>query len=172
VRSSLAAANDRPVLVALTNSRWETLQILLDAGADPNVVDWLGNPALKLLAERKAHEDSLDGPVLAAARLLFDKRANPSMPGESRYTALHAATARNFRSMASLLLERGADVNAEAEENGLAGLKPLQIAEDQKYTAMAELLRSKGGTTSVAFSAQRAARRTATTILAPILRGH
>lgn len=165
-------ADERPLLLALKAGRWEILKLLLDAGADPNVKDWRGNPALKLLAAYKAPNDELDAPTLAAARLLIDKGAQVSAPGESRRTPLHVAVSRNFPAMARLLIERGADLNAEAEELGLVGLTPLQLAEDIRNEAMVRLLRDKGARTNLGFSARRAMHDTARTILAPILVGH
>jgi hypothetical protein len=167
-----ANANERPLLVAMRRGSWDAFRLLLDAGADPNVVDWQGNPILKLLAERKSHVDSLDGPVLTAARQLLDKGARPNVTGESRRTALHSAAGRNFIAMAALLIERSANVNAEAEEMGIEGLRPLQIAEDQKYEAMARLLRSKGATTNGSYLAKRSGREAVIKVLGPVLRGH
>lgn len=166
------SSGDRPLHVAVKHGNFEAMELLLAAGADPNGKDWQGVTPLKELSGRKAHDDSLDANGLAAARLLIAKGADPSMPSADTWTPLHLATARNFAAMARLLVENGASVNAEAMEQGIQGLTPTQIAEDQVYRELAAFLRSKGGKVNLAFLAKRTAQRALVNAVAPFLRQH
>jgi ankyrin repeat protein len=74
--------------------------------------------------------------------------------------------------MVMLLVERGANVNAEATDSALHGLTPTLIAEDQGYDDLAAYLRSKGGTVNQVFVAKRAARRAFTNVVGPFLYSH
>ena len=85
---------------------------------------------------------------------------------------LHLATAMKFTKMVELLVEAGANVNAEATEQGIPGLTPTQIADDQGYGELAAYLRSKGGKVNHGFLVRRAAQRAFTNAIGPFLQQH
>jgi ankyrin repeat protein len=94
------------------------------------------------------------------------------MPAADTMTPLHLATALKFTKMIELLVESGANVNAEATEQGIPGLTPTQIARDQGYSELAAYLRSKGGKVNEGFLARRTAQRAFTNAIAPFLQMH
>ena len=163
--------DNKPVLRAAMHNQ-EALALLLAAGAAPDATDWQGNSALWLLAGQKPHDPVLEGPYLEKARMLLAAKANPNFAGESRFTPLHRAAAFGFTSMIVLLLDHGANPNAEAVSEGILGLTPLQKAQDSKETEAAKVLAQRGGKTSAAYYARREAQRGAIKLLSPILRGH
>lgn len=165
-----------PVNVAAHFSNVEAMRLLLDAGADPDGKSANGVTPLRTVAGSKSAFDANDEPTLATARLLIAKGANVSVAGTDGWTPLHLAAVANFRKMAELLVENGANVNAEAYERmgvttepGLYGLTPLQLAEDQKTTEIAAYLRSKGATVNHVFAAKRATRNAEGANIAPFL---
>ena len=166
------SSGDRPLHVAVKSSNVEAMELLLAAGADPNGKDWRGVTPLRELANRKAHADSLDGPTLAAAKVLIARGADPSMPAADTMAPLHVATAMKFTKMVELLMESGANVNAEATQQGISGLTPTQIAVDQGYGELASYLRSKGGKVNEAFLVRRTVLRASTNAIAPFLHMH
>ena len=118
------SSSDRPLITAVKYGNWEAMRLLLEAGADPNVKDWVGDTPLKLVAARKAHDESLEVPTLAAAKFLIAKGADVSAASSDTRTPLHVATGLRFTKMVILLVESGANVNAEATDMGLHGLTP------------------------------------------------
>lgn len=166
------SSGDRPLHVAVKHQNVDAVELLLAAGADPNGKDWRGVTPLRELAGRKAHVDALDGPTLAAAKLLLVRGADPSMPAADTMTPLHLATALKFTKMVEFLVQGGANVNAEATEQGIPGLTPTQIALDQGYGELAAYLRSKGGKVNQGFLARRTAQRAYTRAIGPFLQQH
>jgi Ankyrin repeats (3 copies)/Ankyrin repeat len=166
------SSGDRPLHVAVKYGNVEAVDLLLAAGADPNGKDWRGVTPLRELAGRKAHDDSLDGRTLGAAKVLLARGADPSMPAADTMTPLHLATAMKFTKMVELLVEGGANVNAEATELGIAGLTATQIAVDHEYGELAAYLRSRGGKVNHGFLAKRAAQRAYTKAIGPFLQQH
>lgn len=166
------SSSDRPLITAVKYGNWEAMRLLLEAGADPNVKDWVGDTPLKLVAARKAHDESLEVPTLAAAKFLIAKGADVSAASSDTRTPLHVATGLRCTKMVILLVESGANVNAEATDMGLHGLTPTLIAQDQGYDDLAAYLRSKGGTVNQVFVTRRAAQRAFTNIVGPFLYSH
>ncbi len=166
------SSGDRALHVAVKYSNLDALRMLLDAGADPNGRNWMGNTPLKELSGRKAFDDSLDATNLTAARLLLAKGADPSLPSKDTMTPLHLATAKNFFAMVKILVEGGASINAEADELGIHGITPTLIADDHDYKELSVYLRSKGGRVNHVFVAKRAAQRVLTIMLTPFLHMH
>lgn len=166
--------SDTALVAALRASRHDNARLLLEAGADANAADGEGSTPLHLIArEGFAWKQGLADAKLAMARQLLAKGARPSAKGRQGWTPLHHAVAQRFDGMAHLLVDAGADVNAEAEDSpAIDGLRPLQIALDQDNAPLADFLRSRGAVTSPAFSAKRAAHRAAVHLLGPLLRGH
>ena len=85
-------------------------RVLLDAGADPNVLatsSFAPVPPLGTAAFVRS---------VPLARLLLDHGADPNRPGEGGFTALHAAAQNGDEELARLLLERGADRSLPADD--------------------------------------------------------
>lgn len=78
-------------------------RVLLDAGADPNVL------ATSSFARVRPLGTAAFVGSVPLARLLLDRGAEPNLPGEGGFTALHAAAQNGDEELARLLLERGAD---------------------------------------------------------------
>ena len=108
--------------LAVFGRQEEAVRVLLDAGADPNVLatsSFARVPPLGTAAFVRS---------VPLARLLLDRGADPNLPGEGGFTALHAAAQNGDEELACLLLERSADPSLAADDGrrpgdlGLAGL--------------------------------------------------
>ena len=127
-----------PLMLAAAFGSLETMQILIDAGADVNAANAAGVTALHLSAGdlqrvvllvgkgANVHARSQIGrtPLLIAAytngasevvKFLLSKGADFKVADASGVTPLMAAAAVNDTAAAKLLVDRGADVNAEAK---------------------------------------------------------
>jgi len=130
-----------PLHIAARFGREDLAAILLSAGADPNARDKRGERPLHLAAEH-GHPD--------VVRLLLRRGANLEAAGSMDRTALHAAAdglgdtseSDGRLQVASLLIERGANVNAQIRGNRFT---PLRVAVGSRSTAIADLLRAHGG---------------------------
>ena len=96
----------------------EFVQVLLDAGADPNLIDQHGRAALHtfLRAEHKLPAD-FKQKHLEMAKLLLENGADPNLVGEKGWitTPLIVAAQNGFVEAIQLLLEYGADANADVD---------------------------------------------------------
>lgn len=108
--------------LAVFGRQEEAARVLLEAGADPNVL------ATSSLARVPPLGTAAFVQSVPLARLLLDHGADPNRPGEGGFTALHAAAQNGDEELARLLLERGADRGVAADDGrrpsdfGLAGL--------------------------------------------------
>jgi Ankyrin repeats (3 copies) len=133
-----------PLHIAARFGRDDLAAILLSAGADPNARDKRGDRPLHLAAE-EGHP--------GVVRLLLRRGANLEASGSMDRTALHAAAdglggtadANGRLQVASLLIERGANVNAQVRGSRFT---PLRVAVGSRSTAIADLLRAHGGRAS------------------------
>lgn len=100
-------------------------QILLDAGCDINEYNGAGTtPFLKVVTGGNGWD--VKSPYPEAVEFLLNHRANPSLPTKSGSTVLHLG-AQNSEKVVSLLVSRGADVNARRANDGRT---PLHSAAD------------------------------------------
>lgn len=102
--------NDRPALQIAIEARDErALRALLDAGADPNAFDDMGDtPMLILALEARAERPELAQALLAAG-------ANASALDSSDQSSLQIAIEAEDLALASALLSAGADPNATVD---------------------------------------------------------
>ena len=72
----------------------------------------------------------------------MEKGADPGISDKDGWTALMRAVFKGHTNTAKVLLERGADVSAESNDQKMA----LKIAEDRRLPEMVQLLKSAGAT--------------------------
>jgi ankyrin repeat protein len=99
-------------MAAVANENREILQILLEAGADPNIGGPGGLTALLVSIVKPAPELMQD--------LLHTGKADPNIASTAGVTPLMAAASGNSEAVGPLL-EAGADVNAQ-DRNGMTAL--------------------------------------------------
>jgi len=109
----------------------EAVKEHLAAGTDVNAKDSLGRTPL--------HSAAFDGHK-EIAELLIANGADVNAKDVDEWTALHMAYTRE---VAELLIDNGADVNAMTDD----GQTPLDVAVDEWFDEVADLLRKRGGKT-------------------------
>lgn len=129
-------ADEVPLLVNSLGPKGsdEAAQLLLEKGANPNSQDGTGRTPLM--------EAALRGRVELVKQLL-EKNADPNLVDQQGYTALMCVNAKNpedVEAIVKLLIEKGADVNAQA----IDGNTPLKHALDLKLPGMIQALRAAG----------------------------
>ena len=103
--------------LAIFGGQEDAMRLLLERGADPNVVstsDIAKVPPLGTAAFVRS---------VPLARLLLERGADPNGRGEGGFTALHSAAQNEDEELARLLLERGADPSLAADD----GRKPADF---------------------------------------------
>src|SRR5262245_9109583 len=103
--------------LAIFGGQEDALRLLLEHGADPNVLstsDIAKVPPLGTAAFVRS---------VPLSRLLLDSRADPNGRGEGGFTALHSAAQNEDEELARLLLERGADPSLAADD----GRRPADL---------------------------------------------
>jgi ankyrin repeat protein len=101
--------------LAVFGRQEEAARVLLEAGADPNVLatsSFAPVPPLGTAAFVRS---------VPLAQLLLDRGADPNLQGEGGFTALHAAAQNGDEELARLLLERGADPSLAADDGRRPG---------------------------------------------------
>ena len=117
-----------PLHCAAKKGELNCVQLLLDRGADVNMLDWIGWTPLRFSVQ-EGHS--------ACARLLLERGASVHTATEAGLTPLHLATTHGRLECARLLLERGAAVGARSRE----GITPLHSVAQYGRTELAfELL--------------------------------
>jgi ankyrin repeat protein len=103
--------------LAVFGRQEQAARLLLEAGADPNVLatsSFARVPPLGTAAFVRS---------VPLARLLLDHGADANRAGEGNFTALHAAAQNGDEELARLLLERGADPNLTGDD----GRRPADL---------------------------------------------
>lgn len=116
-----------PLHHAVRMRQTEIAVLLIERGADPRLTDSHGQTALHLAEDR------------AVAERLIAQGADVHARDHFGFTALHTACRRADLDVAALLLDSGADVNAENAD----GRTPYRCASG---VAMRDLLRARGAT--------------------------
>jgi ankyrin repeat protein len=96
--------------LALFGGQAEAARLLLERGADPNLV------STSEIAKVPPLGTAAFAGSTPLARLLLDAGADPNGRGEGGFTALHTAAQNNDEELARLLLERGADPALAADD--------------------------------------------------------
>jgi len=159
-----------PLHAALRNGNSGVALALLEKGADANAQDnrgetplqiasWRGDiEAMNSLLDHNAEMDAMnrdnETPLslasskgnLGAVRLLLDRRPDLAYQQVAlRRTALHVATIHGHQPIVQLLLDRGADINAEDRDCRT----PLHLVADQGRDDIASLLLQRGAKVDV-----------------------
>ena len=125
-----------PLHIAALKGHKEIAQILIQSGADPNLVDssrvsQCDTPLLMAVYKRKKE----------MAKLLIESGADVNMYNELGYTPLHGAAEKGKKEIVQLLIENGADVNAAKYKMGIT---PLHKAAEEGTEEVAKLLINGG----------------------------
>lgn len=122
----------RPLYLASRGGHGAAVEILLEAGADPETAFSFGG-ALHVAAR---------GDYVEIVRLMIANGANPDMvAGEFDRTAIHEAAENNALRVAHLLIESGAEVHPRDKR----GQPPVHLASRRGHVAMSALLSEAGG---------------------------
>jgi len=135
---SKLAGGMTPLVTAVSIGESESVEMLLDAGADPSM--------------QIEEEGRFFGPIHEAAgqgrvdclEMLLDAGAPVDMKGSHSMTALHSAVINGHTGAVRFLLDHGADINAEYEEEPEMKATPLLIALLSGKTDCAALLQKRG----------------------------
>lgn len=160
----------------------ETVKLLLSKGADASIIDVNGltpliwaagigkaesvevlletNPNLDLNIKDGVTGDSalmraVRSGKLESVRLLINKKADVNTVNKQGYTPLQLAALSGTTEKAKLLIEAGSNLNA-TDATGRTALDLAQRRTDATGTEIADLLMSKGATSSVPMPAQGA----------------
>jgi uncharacterized protein len=120
-----------PLLDAAREGHLEVVRVLLEAGADPRIVD-RGN-----MKATPAHKAAYMGHAEVARLLVADPRLELDAQGPyNGYTVLHDATWHGHLDTARVLVEAGARLDLR----GLDGRTPLDMAREYGYSDLIQLL--------------------------------
>eukprot|EP00210_Caulerpa_lentillifera_P006929 g6625.t1 len=142
-------AGEVPVFLAAKKSRWSSLRVLLEAGADPNyrscafwtAIDRYDNDVVRMLLRHGANSMKLrqngttalnvaiDREDFDLMKLLLDQGFNVEYKMDQGWTPLLTACRRGFLKGVRLLIERGADITARSSD----GMTCLLVAAKWRY---------------------------------------
>ncbi|XP_076272873.1 uncharacterized protein LOC143204233 [Rhynchophorus ferrugineus] len=110
----------------------ESMEVLLDSGADANIRNDRDETALHLAVKSQNYS--------SVQLLLTRGEADPNLVDCKNMTPLHLAAAKTNYNIIDVLVRRGADVNAKGQN----GYTPLHIAAINELPRCAQLLASHG----------------------------
>ncbi len=93
---------------------WKTdlIKLLIDSGADVNVIDGLGNPVLSYIIQCPISESqNTREKKLELVRMLIAAGADVNKPGSNGMTPVHMAAYRNDPEILKILIEAGGDIH-------------------------------------------------------------
>ncbi|CAD6593988.1 MAG: hypothetical protein ASARMPREDX12_007892 [Alectoria sarmentosa] len=156
---------ETPLYQAVQRKRLSAAQMLLDAGADPNVTTHENKTALSWAAAEGSEESielllkqpnialgipdqSGQTPLLRCAdaghtkcvRMLLDKGASVKHADKEGRTALSLAAIKGHKVVAKLLLKNNAEINAQDKK----GNTPLALAAEKNHDAVVRFLLESG----------------------------
>jgi ankyrin repeat protein len=123
-----------PLMRAAKSGDAAMIKVLLDGGADPRLTQKDGTTALMIAASGRGQRvyaatasmgtPATDEDALEAVTLLVNTTVNVAAANANGQTALHNAAARGFDPMVTLLIEKGAKLDAKDR----LGRLPIDIA--------------------------------------------
>ena len=120
VAARLGSRRNRSGTAQLTTEPAEVVQVLLDAGADPNLATADGTTPLMVAAGIGSRTQDPDGeaglgaPAAdAAMRMLVEAGVDVNAVNEANFTALHGAAFQGSKGAIRYLVEHGANINAQ-----------------------------------------------------------
>lgn len=128
-----------PLHIAAWHGNGELIKLLLELGADRTVHDGNGLLPIHVAADK---EESL---ATEAVRLLLDEKTINLACIHSQRTALHYAASKNNLEVVSLLIEKGASVQARSQNENTALHMAIEEAgthkrEDNRYGTILRIL--------------------------------
>lgn len=135
-----------PLFCAVRSDSVEAAEMLLDAGADPNVLNLNDMTALDCLAmaRHNRHNPLVAARRLAIANKLLEAGARADRTNLDGYNALHLACQCGNTSLAALLISRGCDPRAP----DIDGIEPLRRAISSNNEDTASMLIEHGAPTT------------------------
>jgi ankyrin repeat protein len=122
-------------MLAEQNDHPDISLFLIDSGADVRICDRSGIDALHY-ASAKGHTEVVDLLIKHGASVRYD---------QPKYTPLHFAAYHNYKDIAELVIDAGADINAVDN----MGRTPLHEAAENGYGKMDELLLEHGADATI-----------------------
>ena len=117
-------AYETPLNLAIRWNHTKLVRILLEHGADPNAENLYGQTSLHILSESDIKDEKDEADFLTLALLLSGHGAVVNGRDQNNQTPLHLAILRNRFELAGILLEHGADTDAE-NNHGKTPLRTL-----------------------------------------------